>query len=566
MQSLIVHRPPDNKKPWLPKLPIGLWRVQPAAAARKLGNWCGSHDRFALMSVLGLLLFAWPCIGGQTADASNRAQTYLTEAKRHFENQQWDQSKQSALKSLELNPRLVDAQVLLGLVATAQQQYREAEKYFLAAATLAPGNDRILVYLGSAYYQDKRLADASMAFQKALRFNPRNQAATNSLGHIALAQGKTGEAFSEFEAAHRSDPADILALTGLLECQLRLKRLAHAHGTLRKLESMLAVSDPRLLQIATMLALHADYGAAVPLMERIYQSSPRSYDVGYNLALAYYRFGDYGKTVATLQTLLRQEIQAEGFNLLAMAEEKRKRSADAIEAYQRATALEPENEDYRFDYANSVLQYLTSKQATDAFMQGVHDFPKSWRMRLGLGSSYYLTGDYEAAVQSLLEAIDLKPDSDLAFYLLGKAYESAPSAQAAIAERFRTYLGKQPRDAWAYCHYGTILYLRSSSQRREDFASAKAYLTKALSLDPNLAEAHLQLGIIALAENQPARSAQLLERSIQLKPEQPAAHYRLALAYQRLGRKEDAKSELERFATLKTARDETIYSLAQRAR
>jgi tetratricopeptide (TPR) repeat protein len=263
--------------------------------------------------------------------------------------------------------------------------------------------------------------------------------------------------------------------------------------------------------------------------------------------------------------MARHQDRAEVDNLLGLAEEKCKRYSEAIEAFGKAAVSEPGNEDYRFDYANSILQYWTSKEATAVFAKAAHDFPGSWRMRLGLGASYYLTGDYESAAQYLLEAVKLNPDSRLAFYLLGRAYESASSAQVAIAETFRAYLAHQPEDAWAYCHYGTILYLQATSGRRVDFTSAKLYLNKSLALDPKLAEAYLELGIIALAEGYSQESAQLLERAVQLKPGLAAAHYRLGLAYQRLGRVDDAKAEMDLFKTLKAERDKMIEGLAQRA-
>jgi len=303
----------------------------------------------------------------------------------------------------------------------------------------------------------------------------------------ASAQSKPVEEAPSAGKAQQTRQADVPALIHLLEGQLQAKRFAEAHQTVRKIEESLQARDPRLFQVATMLALKEDYAAAVPLLERIHQALPQVYDVSYNLALAYHRNTNYDKAVETLRGMARQRDRAEVDNLLGLAEEKRQRYGEAIEAFRKAAASEPSNEDYRFDYANSILQYRTSKEATAVFAKAARDFPGSWRMRLGLGASYYLTGDYESAAQYLLEAVKLNPDSKLAFYLLGRAYESAPSAQGAVAEKFRIYLAQQPVDAWAYCHYGTILYLQATSARQVEFTSAKLYLNRSIALDPNLA-------------------------------------------------------------------------------
>jgi Tfp pilus assembly protein PilF len=73
-----------------------------------------------------------------------------------------------------------------------------------------------------------------------------------------------------------------------------------------------------------------------------------------------------------------------------------------------------------------------------------------------------------------------------------------------------------------------MLYLHA------DVNQAKATLKKALALDPSLAPAHLQLGIIAQAEGRTEESLRFFERAASLDPKMPAPHYRLGLAYQKL--------------------------------
>jgi Tfp pilus assembly protein PilF len=49
-----------------------------------------------------------------------------------------------------------------------------------------------------------------------------------------------------------------------------------------------------------------------------------------------------------------------------------------------------------------------------------------------------------------------------------------------------------------------------------------------------------------------AASVQSLEKAIRANPNLPAAHYRLALVYQRLGKKEKSKGEFDLFEKLKS--------------
>ena len=499
------------------------------------------------------------------AQGPESARSWLRQAEQLFEQQRWEQAGEAASKALAIDPRLADAELLLGLVAAARSNFDEAEKHFLKAVSLAPGNFRSHAYLGSTYLQQKRLADAARSFQKVLELNPGNTAAHYNLGVIALAKRMPAEAHVHFEAAHRADAADVPAALGIVESQLLLRRTAEAKQTARGLDRVLAADDPRLLQLAALLATHGDYAGAIPILEKIRRASPASRDVKYNLALAYFRSAQYNKAAETLQALGDDSADADAYNLLGAVEEKRSRFTEAIRAHKKSAELQPVNETFRFDYANAILQYDSIQTAVSAFEAGVHQFSKSWRMRLGLGSAYYVAGDYPRAAAVLLEAVALKPDSRLGYDLLGKAYESAQSAQPAIEERFRAYLERAPKDAWAYYHYGTMLYLHA------DVSQAKATLKKALALDPSLAPAHLQLGIIAQAEGRTEESLRFFERAASLDPKMPAPHYRLGLAYQKLEQQDKARVEMERFRALKASqpgedRTAVLQSLAQQAR
>jgi Flp pilus assembly protein TadD len=52
-------------------------------------------------------------------------------------------------------------------------------------------------------------------------------------------------------------------------------------------------------------------------------------------------------------------------------------------------------------------------------------------------------------------------------------------------------------------------------------------------------------------------AAASFQRAIALKPEDASAHYQLARALERLGKKDDARQEFQRFAQLKKAQPDT---------
>jgi Tfp pilus assembly protein PilF len=69
------------------------------------------------------------------------------------------------------------------------------------------------------------------------------------------------------------------------------------------------------------------------------------------------------------------------------------------------------------------------------------------------------------------------------------------------------------------------------------------HFSKATQLNPKFADAYLGLGMSLLTEKNYADAVAPLEAAVKLEPGNPAAHYGLATAYSRTGRKEDAQRE-----------------------
>ena len=386
---------------------------------------------------------------------------------------------------------------------------------------------------------------------KALKINPDDPAANYQLGLIALGQGKPAEALPFFEKVHLLRAADIPPLTGILECQLLLHRRQVVLQTVQTLKGLLRPQDPSLFEVASLLAFHQEYAEAIPILERIRKVRPDSFDVNYNLALAYFQSKQYARSAQVLEPLLKRQPRAEAYNLLAMAEEEGGRYLAAVRSFQKAAEMEPGDEGFRFDYAYELLKHRTDQAAIAIFVSGVRDFPNSGRMRLGLGTAYYLAARPEEAAKELLEAIRIEPGMAFAFFLLGKLYDSAESSQASIEQALRVYLESGPKDAWAFYHYANILQQLARLEPTPNFQPARANLHRALQLKPDFAEAQLQLGIMEQQEGRYVESIPILEKALQFDPSLGLAHFRLGQAYKRLGQTEKAQAEYDLFEQLK---------------
>ena len=502
------------------------------------------------MSYRRLLLCASILI--QTARGQNTAEAWLSQAETNLEQQNWNQSEAAAQAALRLNPKMAEALVILALVETNRSELDRAEQHLRAAASLEPNEPRILSYLGSTYLREKQYAEATAAFERVLRLDSHNAVATYNLGLISLAKQKPSDALRYFQRTSATNPSDIAARMGVLESQLLLKENSAAKDTARALDSLIPTEDPERLRLTAMLTSYGEFQTAIPIMEKLRAAYPNSYDVNYNLTLAYYRTAHYTEAEQTAARLIGTEPRGEIYNLLGAIQEKLQQYAQAMASFERAATLDPQDENYRIDYASAMLQHGPIQKAVTQWSSACNDFPSSWRMHVGAGAALYLAGEYDRAAAALLTAVQLDPKAGVIYKLLGTLYESAPDKQPQIKQAFENYLRLNGKDASAQSEYGRILFLASRSSGNQDFAGAKIALQKALALNPYLASASLELAIIAQTEGRFQESVPLLIRALKANPGLSDAHYRLALAYRKLGEPDQAKKELDLFAKLKS--------------
>src|SRR6185295_7502126 len=144
-----------------------------------------------------------------------------------------------AAKALQANPRTSGAEVIRGLIDTAEASLASAVKHFSRAVSLEPDNYRAHAYLASTYLAQKRYADARRAFGKVLSLKPGNVAAHYNLGVIELAEHRPDAALPHFVAVHEADRTDVSALVGMLNSQIAMKHDAEVAQSVQDLQRLL---------------------------------------------------------------------------------------------------------------------------------------------------------------------------------------------------------------------------------------------------------------------------------------------------------------------------------------
>jgi len=155
------------------------------------------------------------------------------------------------------------------------------------------------------------------------------------------------------------------------------------------------------------------------------------------------------------------------------------------------------------------------------------------------------------AVSAYRRAVELAPDSEDGHTGFAIALSAAGMAKEARAA-FEAAAAKFPSSGAVRQAFG--VFLAQLHETGEESAEAAAtMLRSALALDPRLAEAHYQLGVLALSEGGAARAAEHLNAALAGGLDDARVHYAAARALRRLGKTAEADQHLRAFQERKQA-------------
>jgi tetratricopeptide (TPR) repeat protein len=287
-----------------------------------------------------------------------------------------------------------------------------------------------------------------------------------------------------------------------------------------------------------------DYAKAQSDFEQATRISPDNAAAWQLLARAYAQSGSAEQAIAAGKRALALEDSAEVHTLLGQVYLGKKDFASAIVECRQVLKLLPYDEDAHFRLVQVYLFQQDFNGALAALQESQKTFNRSPQLELALGVTYYGLRQFERAVDQFLKTIALAPDIPQPYAFLGRTLDHAADRLAEITARFAEYQRRNPDDYLACVLYAKALIAQLPPAGESPLeAQAYALLERALKINAEQAEAHYLMGVLLERKGDFEAARVQLERSIQLNPNDPAPHFRLARVYMKLGRKEEAEQQ-----------------------
>jgi len=212
----------------------------------------------------------------------------------------------------------------------------------------------------------------------------------------------------------------------------------------------------------------------------------------------------------------------------------------------------------QFDAAEDFLRILNREFADDpeVLYTAIHTFsdlatrasqelatraPNSAQAHELSAESLEMQGKWDQAAKEYQKVLEQNPRLPGIHFRMGRLLLSEPNPPADVAEQakkeFQQELEIDPSNAGAEYVLGEL------ARQGQAWNDAIQHFTRAAKLDAGFGDAFLGWGVALVSTKKFSEAVAPLEAAVKLEPQNPGAHYNLAIAYTRTGRKEEGERE-----------------------
>lgn len=293
------------------------------------------------------------------------------------------------------------------------------------------------------------------------------------------------------------------------------------------------------------------YAESVRLLQTAYRIDPANSDNERELAQALKEVGDSPQARDHVQKLLAHGESADLRRLAGEIDEKVGDPLAAVHELEQAVRLDPSEQNY-FEWGSELLLHRAVLQAQQVFGTGAAAYPNSSRMLSALGTALFANARYDEAALRLCAASDLNPADPEPYMFMGRVEMAAPNPLPCIEEKLARFAKQQPNNALANYFYAMALWKgQALPPDQQALQEVETLLKKAISLDSQCGEAYLQLGNLSASQRSFEKAIGYYTKAIEVSPQLAEVHYRLGMAYDRIGEPAKAKQEFQLHDELK---------------
>ena len=323
-------------------------------------------------------------------------------------------------ESLRSSPDYSDAYYELGKVKMAERKYDEAIPLLRKCTTLASKKAQVYYNLANAERHAHEDAAAARDMKVFETLSKDEVNAPYPFHHflealdqrVSLPPRQKAEIdLQELLRMDARNPNDPRTLYLLIETYLKLGDVEEARRRVSQLDDASGKDVRTELGVGTLLARYGLFSDAVQHFQAAEEADPTSNDAKYNLANAYFQLQDYGRALdAILPSAREGEQDGATLSLLGDIYAHLGRTSEAADAFEKAIAKNPDNDQGYLSLALTKLRAGETVAAAKVLKRGLQQTPNSGAIVWGLGVLSVLEGANDRAESYLRRALELMPE------------------------------------------------------------------------------------------------------------------------------------------------------------
>ena len=456
----------------------------------------------------------------------------------YLQKRNFDKALQSAQKMSKKEPNNPVAYNFMGVAYLGKKDSASARKQFERALQLQAEFTPAYMNLARIDMDQKKPQQAEQRYKSVIKYDDKHVGAMIGLATLSAAANKEQEAMAWLEKARERNPTALEPVLLLINVHLSqnepLKALSVAQGIAEE-----HANNPAALQALAQAQLAAgETSSALSTFRKLADKLPKSPQAQHMQATAQLAAKDSQAAAISLKKALKLDPNyVPAAVALADLEMRDNRPKEAVRIAQQLQQQQPKSAvGYELEgnihmagraYANAVKAYDNAYQRN-----------KSGPLAIRLSQARKQAGDLAGAYQILTQWTTEHPQDAGVLTALAATYQSEGKRKEAI-DYYQKTIAIQPKNAAVLNNIAWVFYELGDPRAIE-------YAEKAYNLMPNQAPIIDTLGWILVQKGQVKRGVELLQAAAAKAPTSLDIRYHLAAGLDKIGRREDARKELER--------------------
>jgi tetratricopeptide (TPR) repeat protein len=298
------------------------------------------------------------------------------------------------------------------------------------------------------------------------------------------------------------------------------------------------------------------YKEAIPYYRKALAITPNMPNLELDLGLSLFKSGDLRGAIQTFEPVLKKEPasapeSARLATLIGLAHYGLGEYAAAVPYLKRAAAADPADLPLRMTLAQSCMSSKQYQCVLHVYREILAINPNSAEADVLAGEAYDELKNEAGALEQFQAAVKADPKLPNVHFGYGYLLWKAQKLDAA-SEQFRAELANNPDNALA------LTYLADSEIKLNHPKNAALYLEHAIRIQPSIALAHLDLGIVYQGEGKKDDALRELKVAEKIDPDDSEIHWQMGRLYQSMGRRAEAKAEFTKTRNLQNATQQSL--------